>query len=155
MKKHISIFCAPERSRLPVSPLPAPEPGLRPAQYRLGVKGFDSGFVETLLFLSSEGMEIGYYTIHFDLTGSFVDFSCYDEEKEVRAVYERFSVCDSGTSTLVESLEQDLLRMGYFIPGLRAELSDMRLTCGSSARCSCAACVTDCPLQERYCPERP
>jgi hypothetical protein len=108
--------------------------------------------VQTILFLRADGIEIGYYTIYFDSDGWFVDFTFYDDEKEVRAVYEFFAVCDDGKTTLTEVLERDLNTLGYYIPELRAELNDLRLTCESNARCGSTACAINCPLQARYRP---
>jgi len=124
------------------------------AQYRLGVKKYGGVNVETLLFLRAGGLEVGYYTIYFDFDGCFVDFTFYDDEKEVRAVYESFAVCDDGKTTLTEVLERDLSNMGYYIPQLRAELNDLRLTCESSGSCGSTACVINCPLQVRYRPDK-
>lgn len=123
---------------------------LRIAQYRLGVKKYGEAYVETLLFICAEGLELGYYTIHLDRDGCFVDFTFYDEEKEVRAVYERFTVCDDGKTSLTEAIARDLRAMGYDIPELGAELTDLRLTCASSARCGSTACAVNCPLQAKF-----
>ncbi len=145
---------APERARQAKLPLVGQEEqaNLKAAEYRLGVKKFGRNYVETLLFLRAGGLEIGYYTIHFDLDGCFVDFTSYDEEEEVRAVYERFAVLDDGKETLTGALERDLRAMGYYIPQLCTELTDLRLTCESSAGCGCAECRMDCPLQAKFRP---
>jgi hypothetical protein len=146
----------PRRKRLPAMPPPRPaeENMLREAEYRLGVLNFGGDFVETALFLRADGIELGYYTFYLDPQGCFVDFVSYDAEKEIRAVYESFAGYDDGKS-LTEMLEQDLRAMGYRIPSLREQLSDLRLTCESCAMCGCFHCTANCPLQERYRPQKP
>ena len=136
--KNQPVRHAPERTRRSAAPCARPDEraGLRAAEYRLGVKARGEACAETLLFLSAGGLEIGYYTIHSDPDGCFVDFTFYDEEKEVRAVYERFAVCGGGGETLTGALGRDLRAMGYFLPGLGAELTEPRLTCLSAARYS-------------------
>lgn len=152
-QQDIRVCDAPRRARR--STLPPVDPGeskLRKAEYRLGVLKYSGAYVETILFLRADGIEIGYYTIHLDLDGCFVDFTFYDTEKEVRAVYEAFCGYDDGRS-LTEVLELDLHAMGYYIPELQAELTDLRLTCESNVRCGSTTCQVNCPLQEQYRPK--
>lgn len=154
-RQEIRVCDVPRRTRRAALPPidPAEQAKLRKAEYRLGVKSFGGTYVETLLFLRVGGIDIGYYSIYFDFDGWFVDFTFYDEEKEVRAVYEFFAACDDGKATITEVLERDLRAMGCYIPDLRTELNDLRLTCESNARCGLAACAANCPLQARYRPE--
>lgn len=150
------IHRLPRRKRRPAMPSPCPteEHKLRAAEYRLGVLNYGGDFVETALFLRADGVELGYYTFYLDPQGCFVDFIYYDAEKEIRAVYESFAGYDDGKS-LTEMLEQDLCAMGYRIPHLREELSDLRLTCESCSMCGSFHCTANCPLQERYRPQKP
>lgn len=150
------IRLLPRRNRRPVMPPPAPadQKQLLAAEYRLGVLNCGDDFVETILFLRADGFELGYYTIYLDLQGCFVDFTFYDMEKEVRAVYESFPGYDDGKS-LTEVLEQDLRGMGYQIEMLREELSDLRLTCESCGTCGSFDCAANCPLRQRFRPQKP
>ncbi|MPM24393.1 hypothetical protein SDC9_70875 [bioreactor metagenome] len=111
---------------------PAAAPELTAAGYRLGLKAEGADFVETLVFLSSDGLELGYYTVHADPGGCFMDFNGYDQEQEARAVFECFVPCGGAGTVLVRALEDDLRAMGLYLPELRQTLTDGALIWGRS-----------------------